>query len=147
MVINDQDGCIELEMTEQIPLDSQGAGDTRFIVRVRFRSHETVFSAETWAWVEAPVLAAFASQLRALEEKRQGSAVMESMSPGELRLEIRIYDGAGHVGAFGQVGHWCHGGVGGPYWSVVTFGIPFCPTELPGLVHEFEVLSRSVVQG
>ena len=142
MVIKDKGGSIELLMAEQLPIDSPGAGDTRFNVRVQLRNHKANFSAESSAWVDATVLANFCNQLRTLEKERQGIAELESISSGELRLEIRIFNSSGHVGAFGQVSNLNHDGVGGPHKSLITFGIPFCPTELPKLVNEFELISQ-----
>ncbi len=55
-------------------------------------------------------------------------------------MEIRSIDDAGHMAVCGHVAHPCYGGAGGPYPSKVTFGIRFCPSELPGLVREFERL-------
>jgi hypothetical protein len=82
------------------------AGDTRFAVRVRVSALSAVLTAEAMCWVALPALIRFAEQLRVLEERRQGSATLESMSPNELRLEIRITDKAGHVAVAGQVGRW-----------------------------------------
>jgi len=119
------------------------AGDTRFAVRVRVSGMNTVFTGEALCWVDLRALAAFAGQLRALEARRQGSAALESMSPGEFRLEIRSIDRAGHVAAVGQVGRWLDVGSGEPYWSAVAFRVPFCPTELPSLVREFGALTEA----
>jgi hypothetical protein len=76
-------------------------GDTRFAVRVRISGINTVFTAEGLRWVELRALVAFSEQLRVLEERRQGSASLESMSPGELQLQIRSTDRAGHMAAIG----------------------------------------------
>jgi len=141
MLVRDGEDFLELDATEQVPAELPSTGDTRFAVRVRVSGKNIVFTAETWAWVDARVLAAFSSQLRELEARRQGSATLESMSWDELKLEVCSTDRAGHVAACGQVGHWCHGADGQARWSVVGFGIPFCPTELPALVREFEGLA------
>jgi hypothetical protein len=137
VLIRDGEDFLELAVTDRGAAGSPDVGDTRFAVRVRVTSKDTVFTGETWCWVERRVLSAFAQQLRELEERRQGPAALESMSPGELKLEVRSTDRAGHVAAFGQVGHWCYGGADAPHWSAVTFGIPFCPSELAALVREF----------
>ena len=39
----------------------------------------------------------FLTQAEVLERTRQGAAVLESMSPDEFRLELRVFDRAGHV--------------------------------------------------
>ena len=138
--MRDGEDYLELAVTDRLTV-IHDAGDTRFAVRVRVSAHDTVFTAETWCWVQLHVLSTFAEQLRVLEERRQGSAAMESMSPGELQLEIRSTDRAGHMAAVGQVGHWLHSGCGEPSWSAVAFRVPFCPSELPALVREFSALA------
>jgi hypothetical protein len=137
--LRDGEDYLEVTVAERstVVLD---AGDTRFTVRVRISGLNVVLTAETLCWVALPALATFAEQLRVLEERRQGSAVLESMSPNELRLEIRITDRAGHVAAVGQVGRWLGAGSGEPYWSAVAFRVPFYPTELAALVREFSAL-------
>ncbi len=141
MKLHNGESYLELEVTEQSSLGSQRAGDTRFVVRVRMAGGETIFTAESRAWVEGGALAGFAQDLRRLDDKRRGSSgLLVSMSPDEFRMEIRSIDDAGHMAVFGHVAHHCYGGVGGSHLSKVAFGIPFCPSELPGLVREFERL-------
>jgi len=143
MLVQDGEDFLGLTVIWRAAAGTQEAGNTRFAVRLRVTSHDTAFTAETWCYVELRVLAAFAEQLRRLEESRQGSAVLESMTPGELCLEIRITDRAGLVAAFGQVGHHCYRGTGQALWTVLPFAIPFCPTELPSLVREFADLATA----
>lgn len=134
MILRDGNDFIELEMAERMPAGLQGAGDVHFNVRVRFAS----YSAESDVWVEARGLRSFVEQLREVERTRQGGAVLVSMSPSELRLEIRATDSLGHVGAFGEVGRWCRGTLPARFWSAVAFGIPFDPGLLSSLLKEFE---------
>jgi len=142
MKIQDGKSYFELEVTEKIPPGTQNAGDTRFSVRVCMADHETTFSAESWAWVDGRELAGFVEDLRRLDEAREGSSgILSAQSPNEFRMEIRSTDHAGHMGVFGWVAHHCYGGLDGPHLSRVTFGIPFCPSELPRVVREFERLS------
>lgn len=140
MLVRDGDDYLEVTVAERLT-GAHAAGDTRFAVRVRVSGLSAVFTAESLCWVERRALAVFAEQLRILEERRQGSAVLESMSPGELRLEVRSTDRAGRVAAVGQVGRWFGVGSREPYWSAVAFVVPFCPTELPGLVQELNALA------
>jgi hypothetical protein len=140
VLVRDGDDYLELAVAER-GATVHDAGDTRFAVRVRVSGLHTALSAESLCWVELRVLAAFAEALRALEERRQGSAALESMSPGELQLEVRSTDRAGHMAAVGQVGWWLSVGSGEPYWSAVAFRVPFCPSELPALVREFSALA------
>ena len=101
VLIRDGEDFLELAVTERGAAGSPDAGDTRFAVRVRVIGKDTVFTGETWCWVGRRVRSAFAQRLRELEERRQGSAALESMSLGELKLEVRSTDRAGHVAAFG----------------------------------------------
>ena len=142
MLVRDSDDYLELTVAERCTI-VHGLGDTQFTVRVRVSSLFAAFTAEALCWVDLRALVAFAEQLRVLEERRQGSAALESMSPGELRLEVRSTDRAGHVAAVGQVGRWLGVGSGEPYWSAVAFRVPFCPTELPALVREFSALATA----
>jgi hypothetical protein len=142
VLVRDGDDYLELTVAERLT-GAHAAGDTRFAVRVRVSGLHTAFTAESLCWVDLRALAAFVEQLRALEERRQGSAALESMSPGELQLEVRSTDRAGHVAAVGQVGRWLGVGSGEPYWSAVAFRVPFCPSELPALVREFSSLASA----
>lgn len=119
----------------------RSAGDLEFAVRVHVATFRGVFHGETTCWVELTALVAFTEELRRLELQRIGSAKLESMSPGELLLEIRVVDRAGHVSAVGRVG--LRGLVDGraAEGSTIAFHIPFCPSALPDLVREFRSLA------
>jgi hypothetical protein len=142
MLIENGSDVLELRVHEQIPFGTQCSGDTQFRILAQIGSANATFSADCSAWVSAPNLITFLEQLRLLEETRKGAAVLESMSPGELRLEIRPHDCAGHMAASGQVGQWVYNRTGERHWSVVAFGISFCPSELPRLLQEF----RNIVE-
>src|SRR5947207_167423 len=58
---------------------------------------------DTWIIREAWI--AFCSQLRDLEESRQGQATVESISPKEMRLTIRSIDNARHMAVEGELGY------------------------------------------
>ena len=71
----------------------------------------------------------FLRQLEQLEDRRDGEAVVESMSPEDLRLRIFVTDPAGHVAIEGQART---RSVRDLRWQ---FGaIPFDPTLLPPLL-------------
>jgi len=55
-MIRDGEDFLELKVTDR-GADLQSVGDARFSLRVQVSSKDTVFSAETWCWVEATVLA------------------------------------------------------------------------------------------
>lgn len=140
MLIRDGENLLKLTATHRSNT-VYDAGNTQFAIRIHITDQKTIFAAETGCWIELRMLVAFAEQLCALEEQRQGSAALQSMSPDEFQLEIRSIDPIGHMAAVGQVGHWFHTGSGDPYWSDVKFRVPFCPSELPTLVREFRALA------
>lgn len=88
-VSSDTGDYVEIERAE--PHDA--SGDLRLLVRVQ--RHQ--FSGEIDAWVEQRAWFGFAQDLTILEEKRQGEAHLEGLSPGELSLTLRSLDRVGHV--------------------------------------------------
>ena len=56
-------------------------------------------------WIIRKAWISFCSQLAELEERRQGQATVESISPKELRLTIRSIDRTGHMGVDGELGY------------------------------------------
>ena len=62
---------------------------------------------------------AFVDEFALLEEKRQGTATVESISPKELRLVFRSIGSLGHMGVEGYLGY--RGG-GGPE-QLLTFEV------------------------
>jgi hypothetical protein len=142
MLVRNADDYFEMTVAERSPA-ARDAGDTRFAARLRVSGIDSVFTADAQCWVELQALAAFAEQLRVLEERRQGTASLESMSPGELRLQICNTDRTGHMAAIGQVGRRFVTGSAEPCWSAVAFRVPVCPTELPALVREFVALASA----
>lgn len=139
MLISDGLDYLELTVTHRGPPGAQDAGDTAFGVRVRVHSMDTVFTGETTCYVRLGALVEFAQQLKILEERRQGSAVLDSANPGELVLDIRSVDRMGHIAAVGQVGHWCCWSEREPQWSAIGFSIGV--SDLPKLLREFSALA------
>lgn len=135
---------LTIDVAEQSPNGQPDAGDVRFAVRLRFgNDRDQTFLAKTHAWVRWDVLKAFVEQLEVLERRREGTATITSMSPGELELSIRVIDRAGHVVARGTVGRHIYGPRGEPLWTSLPFEIRFDPTELPSVVQYF----RGVLTG
>lgn len=90
---------------------------------------------DTWilreAWLD------FCGQLGVLESRRQGSAVVESMSPQEFRLTVRSTDSSGHMAMDGFLGY---RGVHGE--TLLTFSpMSFDPSSLPTLVSEARAIA------
>lgn len=138
MVLGDSQAAVELAVAEvepAVPPFSRG-GDVLVVARVRCLG----FAGETDAWIVRPAWDAFARDLVELERRRHGEAVVESISPGELRLRVFATDRAGHMAVEGYVA------VRGVRHELrLEFSpIAFDPTQLPGLVAE---LTSAVTAG
>lgn len=107
LLLRDGESFVEILLLERTPTTLPGAGDLRLSVRVACSTFRGEYDE---VWVGAPGFRDFLSELQALEARRQGSVTLESMSPGELMLEIRSTDRAGHMAASGQLGRWCCAG-------------------------------------
>lgn len=140
MLICDHEDYVELSVAER-EYHPAGAGDTLFSVSIRVTAMGAVFSADAPVWVSLPQILLFATQLRALDEHRDGAAILESISPGEMRLELRSTDTLGHMAAVGQVGRWSHRAGGSLNWLALTFTISLDPSNLSDFTAEFEQLA------
>ena len=129
MMLTDGVAQVEVAVTEvaaPVPPHSAG-GDVRLSLRLTCEG----FAGTGSSWIGYDAWQRFLQQLTRLEDRREGEAVVESMSPGELRLCIRVTDRAGHVAADGQV---CTRSVRDLRWQ---FGaIQFDPTLLSPLLGE-----------
>jgi hypothetical protein len=141
MLVGDNDEFLEVLMVERTLQGLPGAGDLRLHVRVAFSTFRGEYDE---VWVDAPAFQAFLLELQALEERRQGSAILASMSPNELLLQIHSTDRAGHMGVSGQLGRWCYAGGGGMSWCQVPFSFTLpCPSQLPRILAEFRAMAAS----
>jgi len=87
-----------IEVAAPIPPHSAG-GDVRLHVRLTCED----FSGAGSSWVEQAVWQRFLQELERVVDRRDGEAVVESMSPKDLRLRIFATDRAGHMAIDGQV--------------------------------------------
>lgn len=110
-------------------------GDVLVFVRARLRS----FSGAADAWVLREAWRDFLNHLRRLERDRAGEAVLESMSPGELRVRVFALDRAGHMGVEGKLTSY-QAAAHRPEVTTLEFGaIEIDPTALPAFVRELEI--------
>ncbi len=92
MRIADQSGCY-FTIT-RIETDPQGRGD----IRAKVDCAGNGFSgANKSVWFDRIEIDRFVSELRALDQSREGSTTLETLSPGECVLAIRNVDQLGHV--------------------------------------------------
>jgi hypothetical protein len=100
------------------------------------------FAGAVEAWIDRDSWATFCKQLIALEQTRQGKAILESMSPGELRLCVRSLDRLGHMGIEGELTHYIYGeGARQPQSLSLQFGtMEFDPMLLSKVVAELATI-------
>jgi hypothetical protein len=109
--------------------------DLLLLVRARFHG----FSAEIDAWVQREAWMGFTQDLVVLEERRQGEARLEGMSPGELSIVVRSTDRAGHMGVEGELG-----ARGFDHDASMRFEVlGFDPSQLPALVYAARAIATS----
>ena len=124
MIVGDGVTQVEVVVTDvaaPVPPHSTG-GDVRLHIRLTCEG----FTGAGSSWIAHDVWQRFLRQLERLEDRREGEAVVDSMSPDDLRVRIFVTDRAGHVAIDGQVRT---RSVRDLRWQ---FGaIPFDPTLLP----------------
>lgn len=94
-----------------------------------FGSHDEI-------WVSAADVDSFLHQLTVLEQQRRGEALLESMSPSDLRLAVAATDSSGHVSAIGFVGR-IRGSERSPIHARLGFHLDVDPGHLRELVRSF----------
>ena len=129
MMLTDGVAQVEVAVTEvAMPIPPHSAGGD---IRLHLRLICEGFAGTGSSWIAHDVWQRFLQQLKRLDDRRDSEAVVESMSPDELRLRIRVTDRAGHVAVDGQVRT---RSIRDLRWQ---FGaIQFDPTLLPPLLGE-----------
>jgi hypothetical protein len=100
------------------------------------------FSDHGFVWFAALALAAFLAQLRELEARRQGEAMIEGLSPGEFRLRLWSVDRRGHLAVGGLVTKLVPKGEANQYRHAVEYGFEFDPTLLPRVLAGFQAIAE-----
>lgn len=105
-----------------LALDVQHEGtDYRIVSTVQYHG----FTAHSDAWIVSQQWKRFVDELAAIEATRRGRACLESVSPGELRIDIGATDSLGHMSVRGLIG------VRGVLSASLQFGdIEFDPSAL-----------------
>jgi len=108
MKIEDGSNFFQFEVTEQVPPDVQGTGDTRFELEVHLSAPRgNDFHGKSWAWIDANALSIFAEQLLQIHQGKSDSASVIAMSPNEFtsrfvsttRRSISGYSANSDIGA------------------------------------------------
>jgi hypothetical protein len=129
MRLTGENGLLELEPIEIGPKGTQSESDVLLNVTVEVERYS---AADQSCWVMAEEWDRFLTELRALDQRRQGRAAVVGASAEYLRLEFYSTDSAGHMAVRGHVG-WRN-----PenYFLQLQFGFSFEPDRLPGLVKD-----------
>jgi hypothetical protein len=121
-------GWLELALDELLLAPPEGAGDLRVIAAARCGT----FGGSAPAWIDRPSWNAFLHDLESLERTRSGSACVESMSPGELRVEIAASGPTGHLTLRGHLAETPWTGLD----RALRFGFAIDAGMLPQLLHD-----------
>jgi hypothetical protein len=122
---DDHEDFVEIDLATQETDDLPSRGDAYLTIRVSSAGvvgHNDL-------WVLAPALRSFCQALMTLESNRRGAAVLESVSPDELRLLVRSVDSRGHMAVEGSTGYHVQRENTRP-WHAVHFGFEFDPSQL-----------------
>ena len=93
MRIKNKPSFVELVTTEVVPSGLPSAGD----VRVEVKASIDGFIGSGACWIEEPTLRAFATSCKQLLSSFQGSAHLESISPGEFSLSLSPANSRGYI--------------------------------------------------
>jgi hypothetical protein len=119
-------GLLELQRSETGESGTPGESDILLNVTVEVSS----YSAADQSWVTAGEWDRFLTELKTLDERRRGRAVVEGASRDDLRLEFYSSDSTGHMAVKGHLGwHTPDGHV-----LELRFGFSFEPDLLPSVV-------------
>ena len=116
---------IEIDLAMQEAGDLPSQGDAYLTMRVS----SSGFTGHNDLWVLASSLWSFCQALTALESNRRGEALLESISPDELRLIVRSVDSRGHMAVEGSTGYSVQR-ENIRSWHSVQFGFEFDPSQL-----------------
>ncbi|WP_284620775.1 WapI family immunity protein [Aquabacterium humicola] len=121
---------LEISLIEEAK-SGYDSGDVMLLVAAE--SHG--FTGRTEVWVLQEEIARFAKDLIDLSRNLKGSAVLRSVSPNELALEVRAVTSRGHLAVQGSLGYHIHEGER-MYWHAAHVGFEFEPSQLEAAVGE-----------
>jgi hypothetical protein len=140
VIIQGEQGTLELTVRDGEDLVYPGAPVTASMTCGAF------CGASDRAWLASDDFDRFLSSLEALEQSRQGEAVLESMSPGELSVRIHAVARAGHLAMEVVIGEQR---VGEHSWHerLVKCSFPLDPGQLPQIVRQFTAFRTALPAG
>jgi hypothetical protein len=121
----DNTDCVEIGLATQEDADLPSKGDVYLTIAVR----SSGYCGQNDLWVDNLAFCSFCSALDALEQRRSGEALLESISPDELRLRIYSIDSCGHMAIEGITGYALQK-EHRMFRHSVQFGFEFDPSQL-----------------
>ncbi|WDE09371.1 hypothetical protein [Thalassomonas haliotis] len=138
MKIGSEKEYIEIEELKRSPKGTPCAGDVNIRVGLNLQAFCGSYDG---IWLELPEMERFLSELKTLDEKRNGSAKISSMSPEEFTLEIRSSDSLGHMEIETQLHRYQYSGP--KYWPIyLKGGFEVLPETIRQLISCIEALTN-----
>jgi hypothetical protein len=134
MIIREGNNYVEMEVVDRVPPKLPSSGDVELSVEIS----SSGFTGQGFAWIAVSELTVFVTQLRQLEERRQGTATLHGMSPETFELCLHSIDRKGHMAVTGFITTQVRRTQGISYRHVVEFGFEFDPTLLLNLLSGFQ---------
>jgi hypothetical protein len=139
VVIHEGDDRIEVVAADHGAADSSAAGDVKLSVAVASAG----FTGHGFAWVAADTLLIFLDQLRGLEQRRRGEAVLEGVSEGDFHLRVWSVNRRGHMAVGGRVTRQVFGAEDARFRHALEFAFEFHPTLLPQVLAGFRDIAQA----
>ena len=128
------DGWLVLEQSEVGPAGRPADRDVLLNISVDAKG----FAAADQSWIVEADWNSFLAELRRLEARRQGRAILNSASPEDLVLDFFSTDSSGHMAVKGQVRR----RTTEEFELLLRFEFAFEPDDLPRVLAELETFGR-----
>ncbi len=123
-----------------IKLESQKEHYPSHRIEVRLKTEDIQSGFSNSIWLSDSDIDAFLSDLELLDSFRKGEAVLESMSPGELKLVFKSIDNAGHLAVMLHLVK--EDRLNNDYSYKIQVEFEIDPTSLPQIRSGFEALMK-----
>ena len=125
---------------EIIKLESVYESYPSYRIEFKIDTQKVKATHDNFTWVSLSDIETFLSQLEYLDKYRNQEAVLESMSPGEMRLIFKPLDPLGHLLVKLEIGK--ADNINHEYSYSVSVEFRIDPTALPYIKQDFITLTR-----